>query len=120
MIMPQNSPSSCCNFIGSDLLLIRLSAKVDVDLCVTFLNFQYNPKSNDLVNVITPQKLMYDVVAYRYFFTANFYVDLYATFLNFQCSSKSSCLVNVIHSQNLLTLCCSFTMMFFSIHIVQY
>ncbi len=49
MIMPQNLPSSYCNFTGSDLLPIRLSAKFDVDLCVTFLNFQYNPKSNDQV-----------------------------------------------------------------------
>ncbi len=57
MIMPQNLLSSCCNFIGSNVLLVRISAKFDVELCVTFLNFQYNPKSNDLVNAITPQKL---------------------------------------------------------------
>ncbi len=60
--MPQNLPSSCCDFTGNDLLLIRLSAMFDVDLCVTFLNFQYNPKSNDLVNEITPQKLMYHLL----------------------------------------------------------
>ncbi len=57
MIMPQNVPASCCNFIGSNVLLIGISAKFDVELCVTFLNFRYNPKSNDLVNTITPQKL---------------------------------------------------------------
>ncbi len=48
MIMPQNVSASYCNFTGSDVLLIRISAKFDVDLCATFLNFQYNPKSNDL------------------------------------------------------------------------
>ncbi len=52
MIMLQNVPASCCNFTGSDVL-IRISAKFDVDLCVTFLNFQYNPKSNDLWMQIT-------------------------------------------------------------------
>ncbi len=57
MIMPQNLSPSCCKFIGSDVLLVRISAKFDVDLCVTFLNFQYNPKSNDFVNATTPQKL---------------------------------------------------------------
>ncbi len=49
--------ASCCNFIGSDVLLIRISAKLDVYLCVTFLNVQYNPKSNDLVNAIRTLKL---------------------------------------------------------------
>ncbi len=49
VIMHQNLPASCCNFTGSDVL-IRISAKFDLDLCVTF-------KSNDLVNAITPQKL---------------------------------------------------------------
>ncbi len=48
MIMPQNLPASFCSFIRSYALLIRISAKLDVDLCVSFLNFQYNPKSNDL------------------------------------------------------------------------
>ncbi len=52
MIMPQNFPTSCCNFTGSDVL--RISAEFDVDLCVTFLNFQSNPKSNDIVNGIIP------------------------------------------------------------------
>ncbi len=33
------------------------SSEFDVDLCVSVLNFQSNPKSNDLVNGITPQKL---------------------------------------------------------------
>ncbi len=57
MIMHQNLPASCCNLTGSDILCIIISAKFDVDLCVTFLNFQSDPKSNDLVNGITPQKL---------------------------------------------------------------
>ncbi len=35
-IIPQNVSTSCCNFTGSDVLLIRISAKFDVDLCVTF------------------------------------------------------------------------------------
>ncbi len=48
MIMPQNVPTSCCNFTGSDVRLNRISAKFDADLCVTFLNFQYNPRSNEL------------------------------------------------------------------------
>ncbi len=55
--MPQNVSASCCNFTGSDVLLIRISAKFDLDLCVTFLTFQSNPKSSDLVNAITHQKL---------------------------------------------------------------
>ncbi len=55
MIITQNLPASC-NFTGNDVL-IRISAKFDVNLCVTFLNFQSNPESNDLVNAITPQKL---------------------------------------------------------------
>ncbi len=54
MIMPPNLPASCCNFTGSDVLLIRISAKFYIDLCEIFLYFQSNPKSNDLVNVITP------------------------------------------------------------------
>ncbi len=87
MILPQNLPSSCCNIIGSDVILIRISDKFDVDLCVTFLNFQYNPKSSDLVNAITLQKLHVPCCSFiGIFFTANFYVDLYATFLNFHCS----------------------------------
>ncbi len=57
MIMPQNLPASCCNFSGSDVLLIIISAKFDVDVCVTFVTFQSNTKSNDLVNAITPQIL---------------------------------------------------------------
>ncbi len=57
MIIPQNLPTSCCNFTGRDVLFIRISAEFDVDLCVTFLNFQSNPKSNDLVNGIISQKL---------------------------------------------------------------
>ncbi len=56
MIMPQNLPASCCNFTGTDVL-IKISAKFDVDLCLTFLNFQSNPKSNDLMNAMIPQKL---------------------------------------------------------------
>ncbi len=57
MIMPHNVPASCI-FTGSDVLLIRILAKFDFDLfCVPFLNFQSNSKSNDLVNVIPPQKL---------------------------------------------------------------
>ncbi len=69
MIMPQNLPSSCCNFIGSHVVLIRISAKFEVVL----LNFQYNPKSNDFVNAITPQKL--HVLCYSFtgiYFTSEF------------------------------------------------
>ncbi len=71
--MHQNLPASCCNFIGSDVLLIRISAKFDFDLCLTFLNFQYNPKSNDLVNAITPLKLHVPFCSFAgIFFTSEF------------------------------------------------
>ncbi len=56
IIMPQNLHASCCNITGRDVILIRISAKFEVDFCVTFLKFQTNPKSIDLVNAITPQK----------------------------------------------------------------
>ncbi len=38
-------------------VLIRILGKFDADLCVIFLNFQSNPKSNDRLNGIIPQKL---------------------------------------------------------------
>ncbi len=57
MIMYQNLPASCCNCRGSDVLLIRISTKIDVDLCVTFLNVQAGSIWEDLVNVITIHKL---------------------------------------------------------------
>ncbi len=53
MIMPQNLPASCCNCTGSDILLIRISAKFDLDLCVTFLNFQAGSVWKCLMNTIT-------------------------------------------------------------------
>ncbi len=101
MIMPQNVPASCCNFTGSDVLLIRISAMFDVDLCVTFLNFQSNPKSNNIVNVITPPNLHVSCSFIRIFPHQKFYLDFYANVLNFHCRSKSSYLVNMIISQNL-------------------
>ncbi len=94
-IMPQNLPSSCCNFISSDVLLIRISAMFDVDLCVTFLNFQYNPRSYDLVNAITPQKLHIPFCSFTgMYFTnlANCYVDLYATFWTFRAAQGQAAL----------------------------
>ncbi len=119
MIMPQNSPASCCNFTRSYVLLIRISAKFDVDLCVTFLNFQSKPKSNDLVNTIIPQKLHVPCCSFTGIFSTSeisttFYVDPYATFLNFQCSSRLSCLVKLITPQTLPALCCNFTRVFFT------
>ncbi len=88
LIIPQNLPASCCNFTGSNVFLIRISAKFDVHLCVTFLNFQSNPKSNDLVNEITPQKLHVPCCSltgnfFHIRISAKFYVDLHATFLIF-------------------------------------
>ncbi len=84
MIMPQNLPTSCCNFTGRDVLFIRISAEFNVDLCVTFLNFQSNPKSNDLVNGIIPQKLHIPCCSFTGIFShqnfTKFYVDLYAPF----------------------------------------
>ncbi len=78
--MPQNVSASCCNCTGSDVLLIRISAIFDVDLCVTFLYFQSNSKSNDLVNTIILQKLHVPCFSFTGFFfhiriSAKFYVD---------------------------------------------
>ncbi len=53
----ENLPASSCTFSGGDVLLFRISGKFDVGLCVTVLNFQSNPKSNDFTNAIIPQKL---------------------------------------------------------------
>ncbi len=62
-----------CNCTGSDILLIRISAMFDVDLCVTFLNFQFNSKSNDFVNAITPQKFGAPCCSFiGIFFTSSF------------------------------------------------
>ncbi len=58
MIMPQNLPVQFCSFTGSFILLIRISAKLDVDLCVTFLNFQADCIWKDFVNMITLHKLL--------------------------------------------------------------
>ncbi len=45
MIMPQNLSASCCNFTGSDVLLIRISAKFDVDICDHFkLSSRWRPE----------------------------------------------------------------------------
>ncbi len=77
MMMPQNVPSSYCNVTGSDLLLVRLSAKFDVDLYVTFLNFQYNPKSNNFVNVITPQKLHVPHYSLQIFFSLPIFILIF-------------------------------------------
>ncbi len=52
-IMHQYLPASCCNCSGNDVLLIRISNKFDLDLCVTFLNFQAGSIWEDLVNAIT-------------------------------------------------------------------
>ncbi len=57
MIMSQNLPASC-NFTGSDVLLIRISAKFDVDLCMTFLKFEACGIQKDLVNAITLHNLL--------------------------------------------------------------
>ncbi len=46
------------NCTGSDVQLIRISAKFDVDLCVTFLNFQAGGVWKDLVNMVTLHKLL--------------------------------------------------------------
>ncbi len=49
-------PASC-NCTGSDVLLIRISTKFDLDLCVTFLNFKAGSIWEDIVNVITFRRL---------------------------------------------------------------
>ncbi len=50
-------PVSFCNCTGSDVLLIRISTKFDLDFCVTFINFQAGSISEDLVNAITFRRL---------------------------------------------------------------
>ncbi len=57
MIKHQNLSASCCNSTGSDVLLIRISTKFDLDLCVTFINFQASSIWEDLVNAITFRRL---------------------------------------------------------------
>ncbi len=57
MIMPQKLTASCYNFTGSDVLLIRISAKFDVHLYVTFFNFQAGGIRKELVNATTLHKL---------------------------------------------------------------
>ncbi len=37
VIIPQDLPASYCNFTESDVPVIRMLAKFDVDVCVTFL-----------------------------------------------------------------------------------
>ncbi len=49
-ITPLNLPASWCNFKGSKVLNINISTKFDVDLCMTFMNFQFGPKIYDLIN----------------------------------------------------------------------
>ncbi len=78
---------------------------------MTFLNFQSNPKSNDLVNTITPQKLHVPCCSIiGIFFISEFQPSF---MLIFHCSSRSSCLGNIT-PQNLPALCCNFIGMFFT------
>ncbi len=41
----------------SDVLYIKIIDKFDIDICLTFLNFQTSPSSNCLADAITPQML---------------------------------------------------------------
>ena len=54
-------PASCCNFTGSNVLHIKRSAKIEVDLCTIFLNFQSTPKSNGFVNSTGYQPTLMDI-----------------------------------------------------------
>ncbi len=114
MIMPQNVPASCCNFTGSDVLLIKISAKFDVWPFQTF-NIILNQMTCECNNSSEIPCTM--LLLYRNFFhriSSKFYVNLSATFLNFQYSSRSSYLVNLMTPQYLPALCCNFTRMFFT------
>ncbi len=111
MIMHQNLPASCCNFTGSDVLLIRISTKFDVDLCVTFLNFQAGSIWEDLVNVITFHKLPVSSCNLIVVFSTSksftgLMLTFVPTFLNFQTWSRSGGFVNML---NLPASFCSFT-----------
>ncbi len=57
LITTPNLFASCCNFTRSNVNHIKMSTKFDVDLCVTFLNFQSTPKLNGFVNAITLQNV---------------------------------------------------------------
>ncbi len=102
MKMHQNLPASCCNFIGSDVLLIRISNKFALDLCVTFLNFQASSIWEDVVNVIALHKLPVS--------SCNLIV-VFST-LNFQADSFWKDLVNMITLHKLLISSCSLTVVF--------
>ncbi len=110
-------PASCCNCTGSDVLLIRFSTKFDLDLCLTFLNFQAGSIWEDLANVITLHKLPVSSCNLIVVFCTSkswdkLDVDLCVTFLNFQTCSRSGCLVNMLTPQHLHASCCNFTDMF--------
>ncbi len=67
-------------------------------LTLTFLNFQTSPRSNCLVNVITPQQLpavCREVLYIKISGNFDVNIDLCLTFLYFQTSSRSNCLVNI-------------------------
>ncbi len=102
---------------GSNVLPIRISNKFDLDLCVTFINFQAGSIWEDLVNVITLRKLPVSSCNLIVVFCTSkildrFDVDLCVTFLNFQNCSWSGCLVNMLTPQQLHVSCCNFTDLF--------
>ncbi len=114
--MHQNLPASGSNCTGSNVLLIRISTRFDVDLCVTCLNFQTGSIWEDLVNVITLHKLLVS--------SCNLIVDFSSskswkssilTFVwlaNFQTCSRSGYLVNILTAQKLHASCCNCTEIF--------
>ncbi len=69
MIKHQNLPASCCNCTGSDVLLIGISTKFDLDLCVTFINFQAGSIWEDLVNTITFRRLSVSCCNFTWMFS---------------------------------------------------
>ncbi len=98
---------------------IKISDKFNINLCVTFLNFQTSSRSNCLLKTITLQELP---VSFRNFteiilhikFSDGFGVDLCLNLLTFwtrSCSKHSilQLLVNILMHQNLPASCCNFT-----------
>ncbi len=74
---------------------IKISDEFDIDICVTFLNFQSSSQSSYLVNAITQQELPvscpnFTGLIVHIKISDEFNIDLCLTFLNFQTRSLSN------------------------------
>ncbi len=83
-------------FLYQDVLHIKISNKFDVDLCVTFLNFQTSSHSSCLVNTITTQELHASCNFTGIFSTLKSWTSLMLTFLTFWTRSSNGICRNLL------------------------